>query len=86
MEVFGRLRVAELRLKPQLCNLVKQEVKYLGYMMLSNEISAHPDKVTAIQDYPRLQTIKQLRSFWGLPCNIGILYPTSHMLLHHSMY
>ena len=86
MEVFGRLRVAELRLKPQKCNLVKQEVKYLGYVVSSNGISAHPDKVIAVQDYSRLQSVKRLRSFLGFPCNIGILYLTSHKLLHHSMY
>ena len=29
-------------------------------------VSADPNKVTAIQDYPRPQTVKQLRSFLGL--------------------
>lgn len=65
-EVFGRLRIAGLRLKPQKCHLVKQEVKYLGYAVSYSGISADPDKVTAVQDYPRPQTVKQLRSFLGL--------------------
>ena len=65
-EVFGRLRAAGLRLKPQKCHLVKQEVKYLGYVVSYSGISADPDKVTAVQDYARPQTVKHLCSFLGL--------------------
>ena len=42
-EVFDRLRVTGLRLKPQKCHLVKPEVKYLGYVVSYSIISADPD-------------------------------------------
>ena len=32
-EVFDWLRMAGLKLKPKKCHLVKQEVKYLGYVV-----------------------------------------------------
>ena len=65
-EVFGRLRVAGVRLKPQKCHSVNPEVKYLGYVVSCSGISADPDKVTAVKDYPKPQTVKQLCSFLGL--------------------
>ena len=65
-EVFDRLRVARLKLKPRKCNLVKQEVKYLGYVVSNAGVCADLDKVRAVKDFPRPQNLKQLRSFLGL--------------------
>ena len=65
-EVFDRLRMAGLKLKPKKCHLVKQEVKYLGYVVSNAGVCADLDKVRAIQDFPRPQNLKQLRSFLGL--------------------
>ena len=65
-EVFDRLRMAGLKLKPKKCHLVKQEVKYLGYVVSNAGVCADLDKVRAVQDFPRPQNPKQLRSFLGL--------------------
>ena len=65
-EVFDRLRMAGLKLKPKKCHLVKQEVKYLGYVVSNAGVCADVDKVRAVQDFPRPQNLKQLRSFLGL--------------------
>ena len=58
--------VVGLRLKPQKYQLVKQEVKNLGYVVSHSEISADANKVTAVQHYPRSHTVKQLCSFLRL--------------------
>jgi len=49
-------------LKPKKCHLVKQEVKYLGYVASSNGVSADLDKVKIFLR----PNLKQLRSFLGL--------------------
>ena len=45
---------------------MKQEVKYLGYVVSNAGVCADPDKVRAVQDFPRPQNLKQLRSFLSL--------------------
>ena len=48
------------------CNWVKQEVKYLGYVVSNTGVCAYLDKVRAVKDFPRPQNLKQLHSFLGL--------------------
>ena len=84
--VFGRFRVAGLRLKPQKCHLVKQKVKYLEY---GYHIVESMQNVTKSQLYKTIQDHRLLSSyvpFWGLPNIIGVLYPASHRSLHHCMH
>ena len=45
---------------------MKQEVRYLGYVVSNAGVYADPDKVRAVQDFPRPLNLKQLRSFLGL--------------------
>ena len=45
---------------------MKQEVRYLGYVVSNAGVCADPDKVRAVQDFPRPQNLKQLCSFLGL--------------------
>ena len=65
-EVFSRLQQAGLRLKPKKCHLIKTEAKYLGYVVSHMGVHADPEKVKAVQSFPRPQNLKQLRSFLGL--------------------
>ena len=62
-KAFDRLRMAGLKLKPRKCHLVKQEVKYLGYVVSNTGVFA------AVQDFPRPHNLKQLCSFLGLASN-----------------
>lgn len=64
--VFERLRQAGLKLKPSKCDLVKPQVRYLGYIVSAAGVSADPDKVRAVRDFPRPDSVKRLRSFLGL--------------------
>ena len=68
--VMGRTfqeHLSNLReVKPRKCHLVKQEVKYLGYVVSNADVCADPDKIRPVKDFPRPQNLKQLRSFLGL--------------------
>ena len=65
-EVFSRLQLAGLRLKPRKCHLIKIEVKYLGYLVSNAGVHADPEKVATVQSFARPQNLKQHRSFLGL--------------------
>ena len=65
-KVLERLRGAGLRLKPAKCDLVKGQVKYLGFMVSAAGVAADPEKVRAVEKFPRPDSVKKLRSFLGL--------------------
>ena len=64
--VWSRLRKAGLRLKPSKCNLFKQEVNYLGYVVSVHGVATDPEKVSAMERFPTPIDLKSLRSFLGL--------------------
>lgn len=61
-EVFGRLPGAGLRLKPSKCRLARETVDFLGYTVSRNGISADPNKVSTVANYPTPVDLKSLRS------------------------
>ena len=65
-KVFDRFRLANLKLKPTKCSLAGTEVTYLGYMISRTGISADPQKVEAVQNFPPPDDLTSLRSFLGL--------------------
>ena len=65
-EVFGRLREAGLKLKPQKCRFLQKEVTYLGHVVSENGVSTDPSKVSKILDWPISRNVSELRSFLGL--------------------
>jgi hypothetical protein len=65
-EVFRRLKLAGLKLKPQKCYFANNELKFLGYVISSEGISTNPDKVKAVQNFPVPKNLRQLRGFLGL--------------------
>ena len=58
--------VEENKLKPTKCSLAGTEVTYLGYMISWTGISADPQKVEAVQNFPPPDDLTSLRSFLGL--------------------
>ena len=68
-EVFGRLREAGLKLKPQKCRFLQKEVTYLGHVVSENGVSTDPSKVSKILDWPIPRNVSELRSFLGLASN-----------------
>ena len=64
-EVLKRLHGAGLKLKPQKCELLQKEVKYLGHIVNSEGIATDPDKIEAIKSWPPLYDVKELQAFLG---------------------
>lgn len=64
--VFDRFRKANLKLKPKKCIFFQGDIKYLGHIVSENGIKSDPEKTEAIQDWPRPETVTEIRSFLGI--------------------
>ncbi|CAM8982543.1 unnamed protein product [Rhodiola kirilowii] len=58
--------------KASKCELAKPRVQYLGHFISGEGMDVDPDKIQAIQQWPKPSTVKQLRGFLGLT---GVLSP-----------
>ena len=63
--VFQRLRDAGLKLKPSKCKLFRAETIYLGHRITADGVGPDPEKMQALQDWPRPTSAKELASFLG---------------------
>ena len=60
------LREANLKVNRDKCTFGKPQVLYLGYLVSKDGFQPPPNKVEAIQQYPRPTTTTELRSFLGI--------------------
>jgi len=65
-EVFKRIRVAGLKIKPSKCHFAQQEITFLGHIVNKNGILPDPEKIEKVKNFPRPTTVTQIRSFLGL--------------------
>jgi hypothetical protein len=65
LKVLEALSEAGLHLKPEKYEFHQQEVKYLGFIILTSGIKMDLAKVTAIQEWPELQNVKDVQLFLG---------------------
>ena len=65
-EVLTRFHDAGLRLKPGKCQLLREEVPYLGYVISTKGIKPDPSKTEKIRNYPTPQDATTVRQFLGL--------------------
>ncbi len=65
-QVFQRLRNASLKLSPDKCQLLQQQVKYLGHIISHMGVSTDPEKVEAVQSWPAPSSITEVKQFLGL--------------------
>ena len=63
---WKELRQAKLYGRLHKCEFLKDKVDYLGFEVSANGVNASPEKVKAILDWPRPQTVHDIRSFLGL--------------------
>ena len=61
-----RLREAKLFGRIHKCEFLKTRVDYLGYEVSEQGIHASPEKVKAVVNWPKPQTVHDVRSFLGL--------------------
>ena len=57
---------AGLKLRPDKCEFLKSEIKYLGHTISAEGIQANNEKIKAIVDWETPKTVENLRSFLGL--------------------
>jgi hypothetical protein len=65
-DVFRRLRKYNLKLQPDKCEFLCKEVIFLGHKI--SELGVEPDacKIESIENFPKPNTARQLKSFLGL--------------------
>ena len=64
--ILRRFDEANLQLHPGKCTFAQPRVQYLGFVLSEDGISASPDKVKAVRDYPVPKSVKEVRAFLGL--------------------
>ena len=67
-QIFGRIREANLKLKPNKCDFAAKEIKYLGHIISKHGIRTNPEKTQAVSTFPVPKCQKDVRSFLGI-CN-----------------
>ena len=65
-EVFGRLRKANLKLKPSKCSLCQRSVEFLGHVVSEDGIAMQDENIAAIRDWPPCRNVTEVRAFMGL--------------------
>ncbi|GBM32085.1 Retrovirus-related Pol polyprotein from transposon 297 [Araneus ventricosus] len=65
-KVFQRLQKANLKLSPKKCRFFRKEVSYLGHIISADGVKTNPEKSKAVVEWPRPETVHDLRSFLGL--------------------
>ena len=65
-ELLERLRSAKLTAKPSKCFIGYSSLECLGHIVGNEQLKPVPDKVTAIMQFQRPETKKQVKSFLGL--------------------
>ena len=64
--VLSHLRQAGLKLKPEKCYFLQQEVRYLGHIVSEEGIATDPSKITAVSNWPAPLCKKDVQRFLGL--------------------
>ncbi|MCP4458083.1 MAG: hypothetical protein GY816_08685, partial [Cytophagales bacterium] len=64
--IFDRVRQSKMLLNTGKCELFRNQLKFLGYIIDENGISTCPEKVAAIKNMAPPSNIKGIRSFLGL--------------------
>jgi Reverse transcriptase (RNA-dependent DNA polymerase) len=61
--ILHKLRQHDLYLKPEKCQFEQKQVEFLGVILESSTVQMDPAKTKGIADWPRLQTVKDVRAF-----------------------
>jgi len=65
-EIFTRLRGTNLKVHIKKCSLFQRRADFLGHVLTEAGIEVQPEKVAAVQNWPRPRSLTELRSFVGL--------------------
>ncbi|RXN03980.1 Retrovirus-related Pol polyprotein from transposon 412 [Labeo rohita] len=65
MRVLHRLKEYGLKLSPKKCKFFQTTVRYLGHIISESGVETDPEKIQALETWPRPKNLKELRSFLG---------------------
>ena len=65
-KVFDLLQAHGLRMKTEKCQFGKQQVQYLGNLILKQGVAVDPSKIEAMVSWPQPKTVRAMRGFLGL--------------------
>ena len=71
-DVFERLHDAGLKLKPTKCELLQDEVHYLGHVVSAEGVATDPDKIAAIHEWKAPKDLKALQAILGIRPDITV--------------
>lgn len=63
--VFSRLEKGQLYVSPKKCEFMTEETEFLGLIVGRNGVRVNPEKVAILRDWPRPNTLTEVRSFVG---------------------
>ena len=64
--IFERIRISKMLLKPSKCEIFRDSLKFLGYVLSKEGVSTCPEKVQAMVKMAPPANIKGVRSFLGM--------------------
>ena len=64
--VLQRLSEANLKVKPEKCQLFFKKLRYLGHIVSAQGVEPDPEKISAVSEWSQPMTDKELRGFLGL--------------------
>ena len=63
-QVFQRLKVEGLKLKPSECNLCLKEVEFLGHLVSADGVRTDPRKTDKVATWPVPTSKREVQQFW----------------------
>ena len=64
--VFDILKEKQLYAKASKCELFRERIRFLGFIIEQSMIKTDPAKIEAIKTWPEPTTVQEVRSFLGL--------------------
>jgi hypothetical protein len=64
--VFQKLREFNLKVEPDKCEFLKDELNYLGHVVTAGGVKPDNEKIKAVVEFPTPRTQKDIKSFLGL--------------------
>ena len=64
-QVLERLQASSITLNDK-CEFSKRRIKFLGHIISDKRVEIDPDKIKAVQDFPRPSTVTELQRFHGM--------------------
>ena len=65
-QVFERLEMAGLKLKPSKCNILQRRVSFLGHVVTDEGISTDPQKIPAVEEWIKSDVCSRCsRVYWN---------------------